>query len=254
MFGQPNSTADLDDPAWAQPALFALECAITAMWSAVGVRPRAVAGRGVGELAAAQAAGVLDLAEGLRIATARGRGAADWVENSSASPDRLAKALQDVVFSTPSLTLVSSVTGCPVESSEVVDADYWQQQVQYQVACAESALALADLGVDMVIEIGPQPDLGRKLASSWPAVAGNGHGTPTTVSSLGLPAADKSATLWESGFTSAIARAYEAGLSISFEALYAGERRSRISLPGYPFQRRPYWFDDRRRTPSAAQP
>ena len=252
MFGRPNSSTDLDDPAWAQPALFALECAIAAMWSAVGVRPRTVAGRGVGEVAAAQAAGVLDLAQGLRIAAARGRRAANYSENSFASTDYLAEALQDVVFSTPSLTLVSSVTGRPVTSSEVLNAGYWHQQVQEQVPYEESAQALADLGVDIVIEIGPQPDLGRALASTWPAAAGNGLGAPITVSSLGRPSADKSATLWKSGFASAIARAYEAGLSISFEALFAGERRSRISLPSYPFQRRPFWFNDLRRPPAAA--
>ena len=253
MFGRPNSSADLDDPAWAQPALFALECAIAAMWSAVGVRPRAVVGRGVGELAAAQAAGVVDLAQGLRIAAARGSEAANYRENSFASPDSLAKILQGALFSTPSLTLVSSVTGRLVGSSEVLDSGYWQQQVQQQVPSEESAQALADLGIDIVIEIGPQPDLGRVLASTWPAADGNGLGAPTTVSSLGRPAADKSATLCESGFASALAKAYEAGLSISFEAIYAGERRSRISLPSYPFQRRPFWFDDRRRSPSTAR-
>jgi acyl transferase domain-containing protein len=44
MFGRADSSGGLDDPAWRQPALYALECALTALWSAAGVRPRAVVG------------------------------------------------------------------------------------------------------------------------------------------------------------------------------------------------------------------
>ena len=41
----------------------------------------------------------------------------------------------------------------------------------------------------------------------------------------------------------AAALAYEAGKTISFAELYVGENRRRISLPGYPFQRRRYWIE-----------
>ena len=39
------------------------------------------------------------------------------------------------------------------------------------------------------------------------------------------------------------AQAYEAGKTVAFAELYAGENRRRISLPGYPFQRRRYWIE-----------
>ena len=41
----------------------------------------------------------------------------------------------------------------------------------------------------------------------------------------------------------AAAQAYEAGETVSFTDLFAGENRRRISLPGYPFQRRRHWID-----------
>ena len=44
------------------------------------------------------------------------------------------------------------------------------------------------------------------------------------------------------GFAAAVAAAYEAGLEIHFEGLFAGETRRRIALPGYPFERRRYWI------------
>ena len=44
-------------------------------------------------------------------------------------------------------------------------------------------------------------------------------------------------------FAEAVAAAYEAVVDISFAGLFAGGSRRRISVPGYPLQRRSYWFE-----------
>ena len=72
MFGRSGDAGDLDDPKWKQPAIYALECALTALWSSLGIRPDVVLGHSLGEIAAAQAAGVFGLEDGLRFAAARG--------------------------------------------------------------------------------------------------------------------------------------------------------------------------------------
>ena len=72
MFGRSGSDQELDDPAWKQPAIYALECALTALWSSAGIRPDVVTGHSLGEIAAAQAAGVFGLEDGLRFAATRG--------------------------------------------------------------------------------------------------------------------------------------------------------------------------------------
>ena len=71
MFGRAGSDGLLDDPAWAQPAAYALECALAALWSSAGIRPNVVVGTDIGEIAAAQAAGVFSMEEGLRFSAAR---------------------------------------------------------------------------------------------------------------------------------------------------------------------------------------
>lgn len=63
-----------DDPACATPGLVALQLALAACWRIAGVAPDVVLGQGVGELAAACAAGSLTAEEALRGAVAGSRG------------------------------------------------------------------------------------------------------------------------------------------------------------------------------------
>ena len=57
----------------AQPAIFAMQVSLVALWKSLGVEPSAVAGHSVGEVAAAHVAGILSLEEGARIIVLRAR-------------------------------------------------------------------------------------------------------------------------------------------------------------------------------------
>ena len=57
----------------AQPLIFAVQMALVALWRSWGVEPDAVVGHSIGEIAAACAAGALDLNEAVRIVYHRGR-------------------------------------------------------------------------------------------------------------------------------------------------------------------------------------
>ena len=239
MFGRESAAGDLDDPLWAQPAIYALACGLTALWSSLGVAPSVVAGQDLGELAAAQAAGVFGLEDGLRLACLRG---------AAVSPDDLATALAGVAFAPPSLVLVSSLSGRAVEWGDTLDGPYWCRQAREPVAFAACVETLAEQGAGLVVEIGPHAVLGPAVTAAWPSAGehAGGHAAglrrepPVVLSSLRQWAPPSAVS---SGFVTAVARAYESGIDVSFTGLFAGETRRRISLPSYPFQRRRHWIE-----------
>ena len=70
---RPESETRLGETSVAQPAIFAIQVAIAALLASWGIKPDAVTGHSVGEIAAAHVAGALKLMEAVRLVAERGR-------------------------------------------------------------------------------------------------------------------------------------------------------------------------------------
>ena len=149
--------------------------------------------------------------------------------------DQLEEVLAAVPASAPEVTLVSDVTGGVMAAGEAPDGAYWRRQARQPVAFADGVKALAGLGVEVLVELGPRPVLGAMAAAAWPSkpegAEGAPAGAPVVLSSL-RRAPDHGAE----PFVDAVSGAYAAGLELRLEGLFAGEERRRVSVPGYPFQ------------------
>ena len=113
----------LDQTLYAQPAVFALQLAVAALWRSWGVVPGTVVGHSLGEVAAAHVAGALSLGDAVRVVSQRarlmqtlvGRGktaavalpAAEARKLVAADPERLALA----AVNGPSSVVISGETG-----------------------------------------------------------------------------------------------------------------------------------------------
>jgi len=278
----------LDETIYTQPALFALEYALVALWKSWGIEPTAVMGHSLGEYVAACVAGVFSLEDGLKLVVERARlmqslpqdgemvtvladeaqvikacqpyqeavsiaainepnntvisGQSQAVQAVKATLEAqgietyrlnisvgahsplmttiladLEKITSEVNYSSPQLDIISNLTGKLV-TEEITTPDYWCRHAQQTVRFAAGIETLYQQGIDIFLEIGPQPtliDMGQ-------------HCRPET--GVWLPSIQQWASNWQQLFQS-VAKLYVQGASIDWAAFGQYYPRCRVALP-----------------------
>jgi len=115
LLARDDERGRLGDARFAQPALYALQCALVALWRELGVEPAAVTGHSLGEYAAAQAAGSMNFEDGLALVVERGR-----LTSERAQPGCMAAVFADAKTVDSTLRDEQNVVLAAVNAPELV--------------------------------------------------------------------------------------------------------------------------------------
>jgi acyl transferase domain-containing protein len=285
----------------AQPALFAVEYALTKLWMEFGIEPKGMIGHSIGEYVAACLAGVFSLEDALDLVAARGRLMDEMpagsmlaapLSESEAQPfldaeiamaavnapgfcvfsgptaaiDRLGTHLsargvqarrlhtshafhssmmdpvvpalvervQRTARKLPQIPYLSNLTGAWMTTEATVDAAYWGRHLRETVRFADGLAEVMKYPEIILLEVGPGQTLST-LARQQPSTAGVPH---VILTSLRAPQETQSD---EAFLLNTMGTAMLNGAPVNWPGFYSREKRRRVLLPTYPFQRQRYW-------------
>jgi len=140
-------------------------------------------------------------------------------------------------LSVPTIPYISNVTGTWITRSEATSPGYWAMHATRTARFSDALHELWQFENPVLLEAGPGRTLGV-LAMQHPDRRQSAN--PVAVSSLrhdyeNQPDAE---FLWH-----AIGRLWLSGVEIQWENIHRNQRRRRIPLPAYPFERQRHWLE-----------
>ena len=134
----------------------------------------------------------------------------------------------------PSRPYVSSFTGTWIQAEQATSPRFWSEQVRNPVRFAD-ALQTLMVAPQILLEVGPGSTL-TTLARQQP-----NSNDATIISSLSQR--DEQSPVEAGPLQEALGQLWLAGAAPDWVKVYAQEKRHRVSLPTYPFERRLHWVE-----------
>ncbi|HKE57443.1 MAG TPA: SDR family NAD(P)-dependent oxidoreductase, partial [Pyrinomonadaceae bacterium] len=133
----------------------------------------------------------------------------------------------------PAIPFVSNLTGRWITEAEAMDPEYWANHLRHAVRFTDGLEELTGQGQRIFLEVGP----GQTLSTLAKQYFARGNKQPV-FSSLRHPQETQSDL---SFLLNTLGRLWTEGTTIDWASFHAEERRQRVPLPTYPFERRRYW-------------
>ncbi|MDT4991565.1 MAG: hypothetical protein QOH97_1457 [Actinoplanes sp.] len=131
----------------------------------------------------------------------------------------------------PTIPLASCLTGEVLTAAEARDPGYWSRHMRGTVRFART-VANASAQGRLLLEVGPTSMLSRMVRRI-------GIAPERIMWSAGGPDSDSDPR----ELATALGRLCRAGVPVAWDAYWDGERRRRVALPAYPFQRQRHWIE-----------
>ncbi|BDI19704.1 hypothetical protein ANSO36C_55060 [Nostoc cf. commune SO-36] len=142
------------------------------------------------------------------------------------------KEVKKVKLNPPQLPFISNVTGTWITAEQATDPNYWAKHLRQTVQFAAGISALQQESNPILLEVGP----GRSLST-----LAKKHSDSPGLCSLRHPQEKQSDVAF---LLNTLGKLWLYGVQIDWSGFYSNERRYRIPLPTYPFERQRYWIED----------
>ncbi|KOP26797.1 non-ribosomal peptide synthase [Hapalosiphon sp. MRB220] len=143
--------------------------------------------------------------------------------------------VRKVKLNSPQIPFISNVTGTWITAAEATDARYWAKHLRQTVYFSAGITQLLQEPNRILLEVGPGRTL-RTLVKQHSSLLTD----QVVLSSLRHPQEEQPDTAF---LLNTLGQLWLAGVNINWSNFYAHERRHRVPLPTYPFERQRYWIE-----------
>jgi len=145
--------------------------------------------------------------------------------------DEFERVASELHYETPSIPIVSNLTGELLDEHTVPDAAYWRRHIREAVQFNAGMKALAEQGCEVFVETGPHPVL-----------IGMGRRCVPETNGLWAPSLKRDQDDWLS-LLSSLGALYVNGVQVDWRGFDRDYKRNRLIVPTYPFTRERYWVE-----------
>ncbi len=148
--------------------------------------------------------------------------------------ETFADTVRRISLHEPSVRYLSCVTGTWIEAGQATDPNYWVRHFRNPVQFDAVAKELLRLPRAVFLEVGPGNTLCSLIRQQPEGRLSN------AIASMASPGQENSSP---SSHLDALGRLWLAGLAPNWERFYGQEKRRRVPLPNYPFERKRHWVE-----------
>ncbi|HZF37938.1 MAG TPA: acyltransferase domain-containing protein, partial [Blastocatellia bacterium] len=150
---------------------------------------------------------------------------------------RFVEEVRKVELRRGEIEYISNVSGKTASAEEVTDPRYWGRQLRECVRFGDGIEELMKRPGVILLEVGPGDSLSKLVRQAEARTLDE-----AIVSTMRN---SKDARHDSEYLTTAVGKLWMAGAEIDWASYYEGEKRGRVELPTYPFERRRYWIEAR---------
>lgn len=147
--------------------------------------------------------------------------------------------VKKITLNPPQIPFISNLTGSWISAPEATDPHYWASHLRHTVKFVDGISVLLQEPNRILLEVGA----GRTLSTLVKQQAGVNQ--QPILSSLRHPKEETADVVL---LLNNLGRLWSLGIPVNWSNFYASERRYRIPLPTYPFERQSYWIEPARKS------